>query len=335
MAAILLGIRPGDEVIMPSFTFVSTANAFVLRGARIVFADSEATNPNIDPQSIGSLITPRTKAIVVVHYAGIACDMDAICAIAEEHGIPVVEDAAHAIDSTYRGRPLGSFGQLATFSFHETKNIICGEGGLLVVNDPSLIKRAEIIWEKGTNRAAFARGEVQKYNWVDIGSSFLPSEIVAAFLFAQLEKLDTIQNKRKEIWFTYQRMLQESAEAGTCALPFVPEYATVNGHIFYLLCKDSGERDRLIEYLKVRNIHAVFHYLPLHRSPYYQAHFPQASPELLPNAERYAHTLLRLPLFYDLGIEQAELIATTVHSFYLDDKDAVDESSPREIANFR
>ena len=233
MAAILLNIQSGDEVILPSYTFVSTANAFVLRGAKLVFADSNKENPNIDPNQIESLITSKTKAIIVVHYAGIACDMDPIMDIANRHHLFVVEDAAQAIDSYYKGKPLGGIGHLGSFSFHETKNIISGEGGMLTINDEQFIERAEIIWEKGTNRSAFFRGEIDKYGWVDIGSSFLPSEVVSAFLFAQLEHLDDIQNKRKLLWDNYH-MAFETIANPSFNLPNIPSYATNNAHMFYL-----------------------------------------------------------------------------------------------------
>jgi dTDP-4-amino-4,6-dideoxygalactose transaminase len=302
MAAILLDIQSGDEVIMPSYTFVSTANAFVLRGAKIVFADSMDSNPNLDANSIEALITPKTKAIVPVHYAGIACDMDAIMDLAAKYNLFVVEDAAQAIDSYYTGKdgikkPLGGIGHLAAFSFHETKNIISGEGGMLVVNDPQFVQRAEIIWEKGTNRSSFFRGEVDKYGWVDVGSSFLPSEIVAAFLWAQLEHLDEIQNKRKSIWNQYWEGLNPLQERGIFKLPYVPEYATNNAHMFFIICKDIEQRTQLIEKLKENKIHAVFHYLSLHKSPFYQ---DKHNGRHLPQTDFYSDTLLRLPFYYEL-----------------------------------
>src|SRR5690606_31234642 len=251
MAALLIDIQPGDEVIMPSYTFVSTANAFVLRGAKILFADSRPDHPGVDEAQLRSLVSPRTKAIVVVHYAGVACDMDKVMALAEEHGLFVIEDAAHAIDSYYTGKdgvrkPLGSIGHLAAFSFHETKNIISGEGGMLVINDDQFIQRSEIIWEKGTNRSAFFRGEIDRYGWVDLGSSFLPSEIVAAFLFAQLEHLDEIQAKRIELWNLYYKLLKPIAECGFIKLPHVPDYASNNAHIFYIIFPDIGKRNACI-----------------------------------------------------------------------------------------
>jgi len=313
MAALLLDIQPGDEVILPSFTFVSTANAFALRGARLIFADSRPDNPNIDHTTISALITPKTKAVVIIHYAGIACDMDAITDICRKNHLYLVEDAAHAIDSYYRKRPLGSLGNLATFSFHETKNVISGEGGLIVINDPQFIKRAEIIREKGTNRSAFFRGEVDKYNWVDIGSSFLPSEIIAAFLFAQLEHLDEIQRKRIELWECYHDQLSELEEQGHIRLPSLPDYSVNNGHMFYLLCQNLDKRTALIEYLRRKNIMAVFHYLSLHQSPFYRN---QHGNRALPNSDRYSECLLRLPLFYELSVSQVMTICSEIKSFF-------------------
>lgn len=313
MASLLIRIETGDEVIMPSYTFVSTANAFVLRGAKIVFADSNADNPNIDPNQIEALITEKTKAIVVVHYAGIACDMDAIMDIAKRHQLYVIEDAAQAIDSFYKGKPLGTIGELAAFSFHETKNIISGEGGLLTINDNQFKHRSEIIWEKGTNRSAFFRGEVDKYGWVDMGSSFLPSEIVAAFLYAQLENLDTIQNKRKEIWNYYKEHLSFLEEQGLVKLPHIPEYATNNAHMFYLVCNNLEERSNLIKHLRANDIHAVFHYLSLHKSPFYTDKHDGRS---LGNCDHYANCLVRLPLFFELTFAQQEKIVETIKKFY-------------------
>ena len=301
MAAILCDIQPGDEVIVPSYTCVSSALAFVRAGARIVFADSMERNPNIDAEKIEELITPRTKAIVPVHYAGVACDMDKVMEIADRHGLLVVEDAAQAIDSFYKGRPLGSIGHLAAFSFHETKNIISGEGGLLVINDDRFVRRAEIIWEKGTNRAEFFRGEVNKYGWCDTGSSFLPSEVIAAFLWAQLEELDDIQNKRKALWNQYYSYLKPFADKGFFKLPDIPGYATNNAHMFYLVCNSIEERTALIRRLKENDIQAVFHYLSLHSSPFYQnKHDGRA----LPFCDRYADCLVRLPLFYELTLSE-------------------------------
>ncbi len=315
MSALLMKIQPGDEVIIPSYTFVSTANAFVLRGAKIVFADSYVNNPNIDSSGIEKLITHKTKAIVVVHYAGVACNMDEVLAIAEKYKLFIVEDAAQAIDSYYKEKPLGGIGDLGTFSFHETKNIICGEGGLLVVNEQQFTKRAEIIWEKGTNRAAFFRGEVNKYGWVDIGSSFLASEILAAFLYAQLEHMEEIQTRRKEIWQNYYDGLLPLATSEKIALPHIPEYASQNGHLFYITCNSLEERSLLIKYLRDRGIYAVFHYLSLHKSKFFEN---QYTGEALPNCDRFADNLLRLPLFYELTNEAQQKIIADIFDFYKD-----------------
>lgn len=313
MCAILLDLKEGDEVIMPSYTFVSTANAFVLRGAKIVFVDSKKENPNIDETKIESLITNKTKAIVVVHYAGIACDMDVIMAIAKKYNLFVVEDAAQAIDAFYKDKPLGSIGHLATFSFHETKNIIAGEGGLLAINDKRFVERAEIIWEKGTNRSAFFRGEIDKYGWVDIGSSFLPSEITAAFLWAQLENINDIQTKRKSIWNSYFKGLKILENEGKIKLPNLPEYATNNAHIFYIICNNLEERTALITYLKNHNIYAVFHYLSLHKSPYYKNRYKEST---LLNSDNYSETLLRLPMYYELSESEQLKIIKLITAFY-------------------
>lgn len=313
MAAILLDIKEGDEVIAPSYTFVSTVNAFVLRGAKIVFSDSSVENPNMDVDKIEALITPKTRVILPVHYAGIACDMDKIMALANKHQLFVVEDAAQAIDSYYKDKPLGSIGHMAAFSFHETKNIISGEGGMLVVNDERFVKRAEIIREKGTNRSSFFRGEVDKYGWVDIGSSFLPSDIIAAFLYAQLENLDDIQSKRKMIWNLYYKGLQKLEQEGRIKLPVIQDFASNNAHMFYIQCKNLDERSGLIEHLKQNGAHAVFHYLSLHKSPYYSN---KHTTNELPMSDKYSDTLLRLPFFYELTNEQVEKIVSAIHSYY-------------------
>jgi dTDP-4-amino-4,6-dideoxygalactose transaminase len=315
MAALLLDISPGDEVIMPSYTFVSTANAFILRGAKIVFADSNAHNPNIDTAKLEELITSSTKAIVVVHYAGISCDMDKIINLSEKYNLYVIEDAAQAIGSSYKGRPLGSIGHLAAFSFHETKNIISGEGGMLVINDPKFNQRAEIIWEKGTNRAEFQRGEVNKYGWVDVGSSFLPSEITAAILFAQLEHIENIQLKRLHIWQRYNELLKPLSDKGFFRLPHIPEFATNNGHMFYLLLNNEAERNNLILDLKKSVIHAVFHYLSLHKSPYY---INKHDGRQLKFSDYYSDCLLRLPLFYELTDEEVNYVTEKIN-YYLED----------------
>lgn len=313
MAAILAGIEPGDEVIMPSYTFVSTANAFVLRGAHIVFVDSEPDRPHIDATKLEILITDKTKVIVVVHYAGMACDMDIVMELAEKYHLLVIEDAAQAIDSYYKGKALGGIGHLAAFSFHETKNIISGEGGMLVINDERFTERAEIIWEKGTNRAAFFRGEVDKYGWVDIGSSFLPSEIIAAFLYAQLENLDRIQDRRKAIWQQYYTGLKELENGDAFKLPVVKDYATNNAHMFYLVCPSVEIRSALINFLRENNIHAVFHYLSLHRSHYFEGKY---TGELLIHSDRYADCLVRLPFFFELTDEQINFIIQTGIKFF-------------------
>ncbi len=313
MCAMLADIKPGDEVIIPSFTFVSTAVAFVRQGAKIIFADSNSQNPNIDASLLESLITPRTRAIVPVHYAGISCDMDIIMDIAKKHNLLVIEDAAQAIDSYYKGKALGSIGNLAAFSFHETKNLNAGEGGMLTINDERFIKRAEIIWEKGTNRSEFFRGEVDKYGWVDTGSSFLPSEIIAAYLYAQLENIDMIQTKRKEIWQLYYKGLEAVCRDNKIQLPLIPPYATNNGHMFYLVCSSLDQRTSLIDHLKNDGIHSVFHYLSLHKSPYYQDKHDGRS---LANSDRYTDQLLRLPFFYELTLQDVERIIDSVKKFF-------------------
>ena len=314
MAALLTGVGPGDEVIVPSYTFVSTALAFLRCGAKVVFADSRDDEPNIDAAKVESLITPRTKVIAPVHYAGCACDMDAIMEIANRHNLLVVEDAAQAVDSFYTGkdgrrRALGSIGHIGCFSFHETKNIIAGEGGLLTINDERFVRRAEIIWEKGTNRAEFFRGEVNKYGWVDIGSSFLPAEAVAAFLWAQLEHLDEIQAERKRLWQNYWNFFSSLfplPSSLVIRLPKVPDYATNNAHMFYLLFPDLAKRSEFIAKMKAQGVSCVFHYLPLHSSEYYKA---KHDGRALQNCDRYADTLVRLPLYYGLGPDQDKVLA--------------------------
>ena len=317
MAAILADIKEGDEVIVPSFTFVSTALAFVRQGADIVFADSYSDNPNIDADQIEALITEKTKAIVVVHYAGVACDMDKIMSIANKHGIIVIEDAAQAIDSYYiskdgTNKALGSIGHLSAFSFHETKNIISGEGGMLCINDDRFIQRAEIIWEKGTNRSQFFRGEVDKYSWVDTGSSFLPSEIISAFLWAQIENMKDIQDKRIKIWNCYYEGLSsfEPVSIKKPKLPLIPAYATNNAHMFYLVCDNVDDRTKFIQHLKDKGILSVFHYLSLHKSSYYEKYSTRKSE--LPNSDMFSDCLVRLPLFYELTNEQVEYIINTI-----------------------
>ena len=282
---------------MPSYTFVSTANAFILRGVKVVFADVEKEIPNLSPKAVEAKITDKTKAIVLVHYAGIACDMDAFVALAKKYNLHLIEDAAQAIDSFYKGKPLGSFGTFSTFSFHETKNINCGEGGMLVINDASFNKRAEVIWEKGTNRAAFYRGEIDKYGWVDVGSSYLPSEITAAYLWAQLQNIEQIQHKRKHIWNKYLSAFQNAELDKKFLLPHVPNFATNNAHIFWMVCNSIEERQAIIERLKAAGILAVFHYQSLHLSNFY---LKESKKENLPNTEKFSDCLLRLPLYVEL-----------------------------------
>jgi dTDP-4-amino-4,6-dideoxygalactose transaminase len=313
MAALLLNIKPGDEVIAPSFTFVSTVNPFVLRGAKIVFADSTAASPHLDIEHVESLITPGTKAIVPVHYGGVACDMKMLTAIASKHRLVIVEDAAQAIDSYYDDTPLGTFGDLSAFSFHETKNIMSGEGGMIVLNKEEYFERAEIVREKGTNRTAFFRGEVLKYDWKDVGSSFLPSDLIAAFLFAQLEQISLIQEKRKRIWNFYFDALKDLELQGRIRLPNIPVYAKHNHHLFYLLCADSAERTRLIDHLHKQKVLAVFHYQSLHKSHYYK---PLHDGSTLHYADYYSGCLLRLPLFFELTESDAGYISESIHSFF-------------------
>ena len=315
MAAILCDLQPEDEVIIPSYTFVSSALAFVRERAKVIFADSCPDNPNIDADKLEALVTDKTKVIVVVHYAGVACDMDKIMDIAHRHKLLVVEDAAQAIDSFYKGKPLGSIGDFGCISFHETKNITAGgEGGLLIVNNQQYFRRAEIIWEKGTNRAEFFRGMVNKYGWVDTGSSFLPSEINAAFLYAQLESLTEIQNRRKEIWENYYNGLEELAKSGLLQMSVISNNATNNAHMFYMICRNLEERTALINHLKEKGILAVFHYLSLHLSEYYKNH-SDLSPTL-PECDRYADTLIRLPLFYQLKDDEVTYIIDQIKEFY-------------------
>lgn len=310
MCAMLCELQPGDEVIVPSYTFVSTALAFLREGAKVVFADSSSRNPNCEASDIEPLITPKTKVIAVVHYAGVACDMDAIMALAEKYNLLVVEDAAHSIDSFYKGRPLGSIGHLGAFSFHETKNISSGEGGMLVVNDNRFVRRSEIIWEKGTNRAEFYRGMVNKYGWCDMGSSFLPSEFNAAYLWAQLEQMDVIQGKRKHIWQVYDEGLRGKVNPAI-NLPSIPDYATNNAHMYYLICPTLEYRTKLMAYLKENEIQTTFHYLPLHSSAYY---INKHDGRELPNCDKYGDCLVRLPLFYELtDSEIYNIINVIVH----------------------
>ena len=313
MAALLINCEPADEIIMPSYTFVSTANAFALRGATLVFADSTQESPNIDVEKLEGLITKRTKAIVVVHYAGFSCDMDQVMILAKRYNLYVIEDAAQAIESTYKNRPLGSIGHLGCFSFHETKNIVSGEGGALLINDSSFVERAEIIWEKGTNRTAFHKGEVDKYGWMDIGSSFLPSEITAAFLYAQLENIDAIQTKRKLIWNWYYQNLKSLEDQGLITLASVPTFCVHNAHIFYLICRTESERNKLLGHLNANGVNAIFHYLALHNSPFYESKYQGKT---LVWCDKYVATLIRLPLYFELNQDQVQYISDSIIEFY-------------------
>jgi dTDP-4-amino-4,6-dideoxygalactose transaminase len=313
MAALLLDCGPGDEVILPSFTFVSTANAFALRGARIVFADIRSDTLNLDESRLESLITPRTKAIVPVHYAGVACEMDTLAAIAERHGLRVVEDNAHGLFARYKGKHTGTFGCLATQSFHETKNITCGEGGALVVNDLRLVERAQIIREKGTNRAQFFRGQVDKYTWVDLGSSYLPSDLLAAFLFAQLEAREEIQAKRQRVWRFYWEHLQDWAQENDVRLPCVPPECEQAYHMFYIVLPSLQHRQALISHLKAQGILSVFHYVPLHLSDMGQR--VAAGKTDCPVTEYVSSRLLRLPFYNDLTEAEQAKVTNTVTGF--------------------
>lgn len=314
MATILCDIKEGDEVIIPSYTFVASATPFALRKAKLVFCDSEKSSPNINVDEIERLITHKTKVLLVVHYAGQACDMDRINALAEQYKLFIIEDAAHSITSKYKNQFLGSFGHLAVFSFHETKNISCGQGGMLVINDQSMIERAEVIWAKGTNRLAMEKGEVPIYEWQDLGSNFYPSEITAAFLYAQLQYLDEIQDRRKLLWEKYRDNLLHLASSDTFLLPEIKNYQENNYHIFYLVCRSNEERNDLISYLNQNEILAVFHYLPLHKSPYIKS----ISGGLihLKNAEYFSDNLIRLPLFAALAIDQVDYITSHIVKFY-------------------
>ncbi|MDP8214052.1 MAG: dTDP-4-amino-4,6-dideoxygalactose transaminase [Candidatus Euphemobacter frigidus] len=310
MSALLIDIQPGDEVIMPSYTFVSTANAFILRGAKPVFIDIREDTLNLDEKLIEEKITDRTRAIIPVHYAGVSCELDTIMDIARKRNFWIVEDAAQGITSRYKDKYLGTVGDLGAFSFHETKNVICGEGGALLVNNEDLRERAEIIWEKGTNRKKFFRGEVDKYTWIDIGSSYLMSDVLAAYLYAQLENLEKIQNKRKEIYNYYIQNLQELEREGKIRLPVVPEDCETNYHLFYILLPDREKRDSLLRRLRAAGIHAVFHYVPLHVSPMGERFGYR--PGDLPLTESLSERLIRLPLFYDLSLDEAEFIIAMV-----------------------
>lgn len=313
MTALLLDLQPGDEVIMPSFTFVSTANAFVLRGARPVFGDIRPDTLNLDERRLGALVTPRTRAVVVVHYAGVGCEMDSIMELARERGLAVVEDNAHGFLGTYRGRPLGSFGAMATLSFHETKNFTCGEGGALLVNDEALMGRAEILREKGTNRKRFFRGEVDKYTWVDVGSSYLPSDLLAAFLWAQLEGRERVMEARRQLWWRYRRELEGWARDEGMGLPWVPEHCGQAHHMFYVLAPDGATRDRLLAHLRGAAIHAVFHYQPLHLSG--MGRMWGKAPDQCPVACSVAERIVRLPFFTGMTAAEQNRVLDRVLEF--------------------
>ena len=313
MSALLLDLTPGDEVIVPSFSFVSTVNAYVLRGATPVFADVRPDTLNLDERTLTALITPRTKAIVLVHYAGVGCEMDEIMSIAGKHDIPVIEDNAHGLFGRYRGRPLGNFGAFATLSFHETKNLTCGEGGALVVNDTQFVERAEILRSKGTNRARFLRGQVDKYTWVDVGSSYLPSEISAAFLFAQLERWEEIQQRRRQLWDRYAAELAAWASATDIRPPVVPAHCDHPSHLFYLLMPDLEARQRMIAHLADRGVNAVFHYQPLHLSEMGLARGGRRG--ACPVTESISDRLVRLPLYHGLTEEDQSYVIAAIQAF--------------------
>lgn len=314
IAAFLLDLEPGDEVILPSYTFVSTANAFCIRGAKPVFVDVCPQTMNLDLNGVRDAISPRTKAIVPVHYAGVSCDMDHLMAMANERNIPVIEDAAQAIKSTYKGRPLGSFGALATLSFHETKNINCGEGGALIINNRTFLERAEIIREKGTNRANFFRGSVDKYTWVAPGSSYVISDMLAAYLAAQLENIDQIQAKRLHVYNLYLKSLMPLAQQGLFQLPVIPQFNQHNAHMLYLITENRAARDALISHLACRDIRAVFHYVPLHTSPFGQTYGYRAGD--LPFTEDLSARLVRLPMYVSLSDEDVYKVTDAVYEFF-------------------
>ncbi|RDI36442.1 dTDP-4-amino-4,6-dideoxygalactose transaminase [Aquicella lusitana] len=315
LAMLLMNIQKDDEVILPSFTFSSTANAVALQGAVPVFADIDPLTQCLDPNSVRELITPRTRAILPVHYAGVGCDMEALGDLAKQNSLAIIEDAAQAIGATRNGKALGAFGELGAFSFHDSKNISCGEGGALLINDEDFIERAEILWEKGTNRSKFIRGEVDKYTWVDIGSSFLASEIAAAFLLGQLERVEQINNARLHLWNHYYESFAEAEALNVCGRPYIPANCKHNGHIFYLILNDGETRTELLGYLKANGISAAFHYVPLHDSPagkrFGRTPFP------LPHTEKAGHCLIRLPLFPDMTPMQQERVISLTNSFLL------------------
>lgn len=313
IASLLIKIEEGDEVIMPSYTFVSTANPFILRGGVVKFGDSGKNHPNLTLAEIKRLVSPKTKAVVMVHYAGQASEIEEISAFCNQERIFLIEDAAQSIDTYFNGKPLGSFGDIAAFSFHDNKNISCGEGGLLVVNNKEMIERSEVLWEKGTNRAKFFRGEIDKYNWVDVGSSFLPSELNAAFLLGQLEDIDTVTQERRRLWNLYFDTLSELNSKDGVELPQVPLGSTNNGHIFYLVLEDKSKRDGLMAFLKEHKIESYFHYVPLHLSEFNLNSNPKIS---LKNAEKFSDHLLRLPLYVNLTSTQVNEVCDRVKEFF-------------------
>jgi len=313
LAALLIDIKPGDEVIIPSYTFVSSANPFVLRGAKVVFADSGANSPSMDVDLVEALVTPLTKAILAVHYGGIPCDIQKLRTIADKHNLFLIVDAAQTLDSYYNDKPVGSFGHLSAFSFHETKNITCGEGGLLVVNDERFIERAEILREKGTNRSSFVRGEVSRYNWVDVGSSYIPSDILAAYLFAQLQYIDEIQQKRLSIWKKYYQSLNTLHTNKKIKLPHLPEGVKHNAHTFYFTCNSLQIRQKFIIFMNDNGVQVQFHYMSLHNSPFYK---DQHGNRELPMSDHYQNCLVRLPLFYDMTDDDVETVTELTLRFF-------------------
>ncbi len=313
MSALIANIQPGDEVILPSYTYVSTANAFALRGATLIFADSKIDHPNMDEKELEALITSKTKVIVLVHYAGISCNFSIIQKLAKKYNLLIIEDCAQCIDAYYENIPLGTIGDIACFSFHETKNIHCGEGGFIAINNLDLLAKAEIVRNKGTNRTAFTKGEVPKYEWIDLGFSSLPSGISAAFLFSQLEKIEKVQKKRIKLWKNYFKSLKSLQKSKQIQLPHIPKFSSNNAHIFYFVCSSNNERSKLIEFLSKNNIQAVFHYQSLHSSPYYRNKHDGRN---LLNSDRYSQCLIRLPLFYDLKKEEQEFICAKIIEFY-------------------
>jgi dTDP-4-amino-4,6-dideoxygalactose transaminase len=330
MSALLLNINPGDEVIVPSFTFVSTINAFVLRGAKPVFVDIRQDTKNVDEAQVARLITNKTKAIVLVHYAGVACEMDAIMPIAKENGIAIVEDNAHGIFGKYKNRPLGSFGEMSTLSFHETKNIQCGEGGALVINDERFVERAEIIREKGTDRSKFFRGQVDKYSWVDVGSSYLLSDVLAAFLFGQLEQREYIQERRRQIWHNYFLQLSDWSHENDVTLPVVPDHCEQSYHMFYMMLPSIAAREELIDFLKARGIWSVFHYVPLHTS-HMGASFG-FKPGDCPVTEFVSDRLLRLPFYESLSAQEQDIVIQAVRQFSVKGNVALEQGRLNKLA---